>query len=536
MLAEPASHRGLPLPASEPGAPPPGKPVRPLHASRLRVLLPLATGGAYYLAALLGVAASSMSEGIAIFWLPNGVLLAALLLVPRRDWAFHLAAAVIAEVAADLPTFTLTQALAFAAVNVFECVLAARLLLRVADPFTLDRLQHVVQFGVRVLVVACGLAALGGAAVYTLSIETTTPFWTFWGIWWLGDGLGVLLLTPLLLGWLQRPLAKPEPHRVEAFVLLAVTVLLATWVFFQTSAVAGGVPRRAFLLLPLSFWAAARFGLRGAMTIGLLVAGVAITATLTGRGPFVTESASAGQTVLLLQQYLAVQMLPAVALAALLQELRDGNARLRERETELRATHEALDGLARELEARVKARTDELQQANRRLEALASVDPLTGIANRRHFFDLARAEISRAKRQRQPLSVVMFDIDFFKAINDRYGHEAGDKTLVALAAALAGHLRAGDIFARLGGEEFILMLPGQGIDDAAATADRLRRLVADLPGEAGAVAATVSGGVAALENEGDEIEDLLRRADAGLYMAKRQGRNRIAVADAGSTA
>ena len=531
MPAEPASH-ALPLPAPAPGAPTPGEPARPLDSWRLRMLLPLATGAAYYLGARLGVAASAMSEGIAIFWLPNGILLAALLLVPRRDWRFHLAAGVVAEIAADWPTFTLTQAFAFATVNVFECVLAAVLLQRVADPFTFDRLRNVVQFGVRVLVIVCGTAALGGAAVYTLSIDTTTPFWTFWSIWWLGDGLGVLLVTPLLVGWLRRPLAKPERHRVEAFVLVVVTLLLASWVFIQAPGDAeGGLPRRAFLLLPLSFWAAARFGLRGAMTIGLLVAGIAIWATLSGRGPFIVPAATAGQTVLVLQQYLAVQMLPAVALAALLQELRDGNVRLREREAELRVTHEALDALAQELDARVRARTDELLQANQRLEALAAVDPLTGVANRRHFFELGRAEISRAKRQRQPLSVVMFDIDFFKTVNDRHGHEAGDKTLIAVATTLAGHLRAGDIFARLGGEEFILMLPGQGVDDARATADRLRRLVAELPGRAGAIGVTVSGGVASIEDDADEIEDLLRRADAALYAAKRDGRNRIAVDD-----
>jgi len=136
---------------------------------RQRLLLPLATGLGYYLGAVLGVAASSMPEGISVFWLPNGILLAALLLVHRRDWPLHLAAAVLAELAADLPTFTLLQALGFAAVNLFECLLAAWLLQRVARPFALDRLRHVGLFGLYALVVACGMAALLGAAIYAAS-------------------------------------------------------------------------------------------------------------------------------------------------------------------------------------------------------------------------------------------------------------------------------------------------------------------------------------------------------------------------------
>jgi diguanylate cyclase (GGDEF)-like protein len=497
--------------------------------SRLRELWlrPSATGAGYYLGAELGVAASAMSEGIAIFWLPNGILLAALLMAPRRLWPAHLAAAVLAEIAADLPTFTLVQALGFAAVNLVECLLAAYLLERVARPFALDRLRHVVAFGVYALVVACGVAALIGASVYALSTETATSFWTFWRVWWLGDGLGVLLVTPLLLGWLRGRPHEGGGRAVEAVALIVLAALVSFWVFYAAPEAASGVPRRPFLLLPLSLWAAVRFGVRGAASVGLVIAAVAIAATLHDVGPLVAVASSPGDQVLLLQEYLAVQILPAIALAALLQELRDGNTRLRAREVELQRTHDELDDLNRELEARVQARTEALEIANARLEVLASIDPLTGISNRRHFVQLAHAEISRAKRQHLPLSVIMFDIDFFKAINDSFGHEAGDKTLVAIASALTSHLRAGDVFARLGGEEFILMLPGQGIKDALQTAERLRLVVAQLHVDGCDAEVTVSAGVTSLESEAEEIDDLLRRADRALYLAKRQGRNRV---------
>ncbi len=498
---------------------------------RQKLLFPLATGLGYYLGAVLGVAASSMSEGIAIFWLPNGILLVALLTSARRDWPLHLGAAVLAEFAADMSTFSLAQTLGFAAVNVFECLLAAYLLERVARPFRLASLRHVMSFGVYALVVACGLAALLGAAIYGLSGQAATSFWTYWRIWWLGDGLGVLLVTPLVLGWLQGAAPPDERRPLEAVALFALTLLLSVWVFSPSAhLVEMAFPRRAFLLLPLSLWAATRFGVRGAASITLVIAGIAIAATLGDRGPLVLATPAA--TVLLLQEYLAVLILPSLALAALLQELRDRNARLQARETELRATHDALDRLNRELEARVRTRTEALEVANRRLKALASIDSLTGVSNRRHFVEQAKGEINRAKRQGLPLSVVMFDIDFFKTVNDRFGHEAGDTTLKALASTLSGALRAGDIFARLGGEEFILMLPGQDLDDAVQSAERLRALVAETSRTAYPAPITLSAGVARLEDPSEELDDLLRRADRGLYAAKNEGRNRVCVVPA----
>jgi diguanylate cyclase (GGDEF)-like protein len=489
----------------------------PSQRVRHRLLLPLATGLGYYLGAVLGVAASSMSEGIAIFWLPNGILLAALLLAPRRDWPLYLLAAVTAEIAADLPTFTLAQALGFAAVNLFECLLAAWLLQRVARPFALDRLRHVVLFGL-VLVLASGLAAVLGASIYSLSVSTTTSFWDFWTIWWMGDGMGVLLVTPLVLGWLQGP-SRPleQRHPLEAAALLALTLLLTIWVFSQ--AATDSFPRRPFLLFPLPLWAAVRFGVRGAASIALLIAAIAITATLNDVSPLL--AATPADTVLLLQEYLAVLGFSSLALAALLEELR--------------ATHDEIDRLNRDLEARVEARTHELQLANQHLEELASIDPLTGASNRRHYIELAKAEISRAKRQGLPLSVIMLDIDFFKSINDRFGHEAGDKVLAELAATIRATLRGGDIFARMGGEEFIVMLPGQGLSEAFQMAERLRLLIAqnEVPGCPARI--TVSAGLASLENESDEIVDLLRRADRGLYRAKNEGRNQVCVGQGLST-
>lgn len=481
---------------------------------RHRFVLPVVTGVGYYLGAVLGVAASSLSEGIAVFWLPNGILLAALLLAPRRDWPLYLTAAVLAEIAADLPTFTLLQALGFAAVNLFECLLAAWLLERIARPFTFDRLRHVVLFGLLGPGLACGLAALLGASIYAVDSQTATSFWEFWVIWWLGDAMGVLLVTPLLLGWLQTSAPSARARHLEITVLLGATLLLAIWIFAQPASDA--FIRRPFLLFPLGVWAAIRLGVRGAASIGLLIAAIAITANLNGMGPLVGATPVA--SVLKLQQYLAVLLLSTLALAALLQELR--------------ITHEAIESLNRELEVRVATRTEELQQANRRLAELASIDALTGASNRRHFLEQARIEISRAGRQGVPLSLVMLDIDLFKSVNDRFGHEIGDKVLESIAGVIRATLRSGDLFARIGGEEFALLLPGQDLAEAAQMAERLRQRVEQSEAPGCPVGVTVSAGVSGLVGDADEIGDLLRRADQALYQAKHQGRNQVCVTPA----
>ncbi len=159
--------------------------------------------------------------------------------------------------------------------------------------------------------------------------------------------------------------------------------------------------------------------------------------------------------------------------------------------------------------------------------ALASRrDPLTGLPNRRAFDeDLAR-EVARAARTGEPLAVVMLDLDRFKAVNDGYGHAAGDAVLRALAARAQGAVRAGDVVARLGGEELGLLLPGADLARAAEVAERLRAALAALPVDAAghALAVTASLGCAVLA-PGEPPEALVARADARLYDAKRDGRN-----------
>ena len=170
-----------------------------------------------------------------------------------------------------------------------------------------------------------------------------------------------------------------------------------------------------------------------------------------------------------------------------------------------------------------------LHAANRELAALATEDPLTGLLNRRAFLRAAERDRALAARTGAPLSVVMLDLDHFKAINDRYGHAVGDEVLRATAAALTGASRKTDRVARLGGEEFVLWLPDTPAAGAALLADKVRARLAEIavPGFDGRL--TASAGVAAFT--GESLTDLLRRADAALYRAKDLGRNRTAVSE-----
>ncbi len=184
-----------------------------------------------------------------------------------------------------------------------------------------------------------------------------------------------------------------------------------------------------------------------------------------------------------------------------------------------------------EVLARVEAagRTKDLQHElvaqGLRLEALLREDALTGLLNRRAILSQLAGMISGARRHGHPLSVGILDLDDFKAINDRHGHHVGDEVLVAAVRAMRRHLRAEDQLGRLGGEEFLVLLPDTESAAARSVADKLRVEVAGAPA---AVPVTVSVGVATWAHE--RPEELLRRADDALYRAKDAGRDRVVAA------
>lgn len=162
-----------------------------------------------------------------------------------------------------------------------------------------------------------------------------------------------------------------------------------------------------------------------------------------------------------------------------------------------------------------------------KLQELSDKDPLTSLFNRRKLYELLAIESGRAKRHAHPLSLILFDIDFFKLINDTHGHDIGDAVLVTIARIIAETLRATDMFVRYGGEEFIVVCPETDMAGAAVLADKVRSVI-ERHSFAEATRVTISAGVSQFESD-DSIEDVIKRADTCMYKAKESGRNRVVV-------
>lgn len=205
----------------------------------------------------------------------------------------------------------------------------------------------------------------------------------------------------------------------------------------------------------------------------------------------------------------------------------------------------ALETTREELERNVSERTSELLDLNKKLseeiserikveselKKLASIDFLTGLFNRRHFFDIAQTEFQRAKRYNKPLAVIIFDIDHFKGVNDSFGHLVGDQALVQISRLIQEIIRKTDVAARYGGEEFVILLPENNLESALLFAERLRGLVESSPilSQDEKIHLTVSIGVAGVDDasHAESFDHLISSADQNLYKAKNLGRNQV---------
>jgi diguanylate cyclase (GGDEF)-like protein len=173
-------------------------------------------------------------------------------------------------------------------------------------------------------------------------------------------------------------------------------------------------------------------------------------------------------------------------------------------------------------------RSFELKAAYKRIEELAELDELTGASNRRCIMRMLEEEIARATRSGSPCSIALIDLDWFKRINDAYGHPTGDEVLRTFSITMFANVRSIDRFGRYGGEEFLLVLPEMDAGQGMRALDRLRTIIADLDWSAFSpgMKVTMSAGVATL-NRNETSDLILARADSALYAAKAQGRNRI---------
>jgi len=309
---------------------------------------------------------------------------------------------------------------------------------------------------------------------------------------------GLAALSPWLApaGW-GYPLCFTLVFIVPLFGTLAGAVCLAR-----------GHPQARFFLVAQLFAAA------GLLATGLTVAGIL---------PF----SSAGRNGITFGGALQA-LLFSLALADRIRALQLATRRAEG------ATRQALESRQQELERSVEERTRELEEARRHAEHLATTDALTGVYNRRGLLPLVQRAIERAVREASPLSLVSFDLDHFKDINDDFGHAEGDRVLCQLVSLTRQLVRPSDLLGRTGGEEFMLVLPVTR-DQAAHLAERLRaHLQSHLTAGAERRAVTASFGVAPLSRRLSSLDALQRAADAALYRAKNRGRNRVEVYEAGT--
>lgn len=192
-----------------------------------------------------------------------------------------------------------------------------------------------------------------------------------------------------------------------------------------------------------------------------------------------------------------------------------------------------LDGMVHERASELEQALIESEDLRQRYQRLSTTDDLTGLHNRRYFFAEGESMLARAMRYQLPVSLLLLDVDYFKRINDRWGHSVGDRVLKMIAGILREQIRTGDLVARMGGEEFVILLPNTGSVGADLMARRIQERIgqSDLGGDMEGVALTVSIGMTSLQDEGREklgqtLNLLYRQADIAMYRCKHDGRNR----------
>lgn len=181
------------------------------------------------------------------------------------------------------------------------------------------------------------------------------------------------------------------------------------------------------------------------------------------------------------------------------------------------------------LEKEVALRTQDLSEVNKKLALLAATDALTNISNHRTFFEQAQMRVDLSIRQQHPLCLLVMDIDLFKNINDSYGHSSGDQVLCHFVQEIKKRLRKTDLFGRVGGEEFAILLSDTNLDAALILAKEMRRCIEEtfVLSDKGEIKITVSIGVCCKDSGDTDIHQIFKRSDALLYIAKRNGRNRV---------
>ncbi len=380
----------------------------------------------YFVTARASLALTVYPAGIAAVWPPSGLLLAILLLARPARWPPIVAAVGVAILAANLSAgVPPAPSLGFALANCTESVVAALALRRWRPgPMTMGSLGDVVALTLVAVIGANALTALLGAGVAAVGLGA--PFWTTWLVWWIADGLGMLLVGSLILAWAADDHAEFGPLRGARLAELAAALLtlLAVSVFIFGAPAEQLIGPSPYLTFPVLLWAALRFGPRGASLAALLLAIVAVLATVRGLGPFAAVDADQGLRVLEVQAFLLVEALTTLVLAALT--------------TERRRAILALERAKATLEGRVEERTAALVAANERLQ--------------REIAERSQAEVALRESQervRQALRLARSFAFEWDRVSDAVVRSADSGEILGLAGEAATRDTGESFFARI---------------------------------------------------------------------------------------
>jgi diguanylate cyclase (GGDEF)-like protein len=448
--------------------------------------------GAYFLAGKLSLLLAIPPGYATALWPPSGIALAAALLAGTRVWPGIWIGAALVNLTVET---SLIAAVLIATGNTLEAVAGAALVRRwIGVPRCFERGEDVIKFVVIAAASAIIAATIAMAAlVFRHPLSGPEIAWN-WLTWWQGDAAGIIIVAPLILSWSVRgTVGWSRLKLLEALCCLLLLLVMARAIFGL--AVTGGYPL-TIAILPLIIWAAFRFTQREVATAIALVCAVAVWSTLERRGPLAL--APLNESLLLLLAFTCIVVITGLTLSAVVAE---------------------------------RSRTTlELEKALESVREQAITDPLTGLLNRRYLLEYLPREVIRAQRSGASLAVIMIDLDHFKDVNDRFGHEAGDRVLGAVAMLLKAHIRGSDIACRYGGEEFVFVLPGATLESARRRAEGLRLAIRRLDLKAGDRAIgtlTASFGVALYPEHAVSADALISASDKLLYEAKNSGRDRI---------
>jgi diguanylate cyclase (GGDEF)-like protein len=431
----------------------------------------------YFGTAKLGLRFAFVNPSATALWAPSGITLAAFLIFGFRVWP----GAFLGAFFANLTTAgTILTSISLATGNTLEGIAGCYLVGRFArGPHAFERAQDIFKFAFLAGMASTTISATVGVTSLSLAgFADWKEFGSIWRTWWLGDGVGAVVVTPLVLLWKENPRLNWTREQVVELAVLFVGL------FFTAGIVFGGrfhsevrnYPLE-YLSIPFLIWAAFRFGRRKAATATCVLAGIAIWGTMQGYGPFSRETLNT--SLLLVQSFVGIVAVTSLALAA---------------------------------------EVSERKRADEYVQQLVATDPLTGLANYRRLIEAIELEIKRYGRSGRPFAVLLFDLDGLKKINDAHGHLVGSRALCRLAEVLRAHSRQIDTPARFGGDEFAVVLPETTSLQAQQIAARIRdRLASD--GENPPISA--AAGTAVFPDNGESVDALLSAADRALYGMKR---------------